>query len=581
MAATTMRVAPGMPTQIRLSETPVFSIDRISFAAALGLLWILLFIPWFVVPQRFAVFGMDLLYKHSWIGGSNLPQRGLASLDRIIGQMKGGELWLVILAALVASAFAMLAILQPRWSRFLSFGTALGGLCGLAYYATFAPNLLLYGSVGLAFIASVMILMNVERGEIEVSMGLLRRMLRIFALNIIVYILLLPHIWRRSERYEVRQARIWTSGILALAITCLPLYFALVEVVPESNVTTVGVGYYLGLLISLTLVGQLGANRIVSEEVADVGEPLAKKALRRIRRDRLTLMALFVMIVILLVSLHTAFITERLMGVTYFTSDPQRTFQPIPLACGTDPIYDDNGRIAEEPCRETHPDWRKHVLGTDDLGRDHLARLLYAGQISLSIALSGAVLSFTIGISLGVITGYYGGAVDDLLNWVMVTLNAIPGLFLLLIIRALLDTGPVTFIAVLGFISWTGTTRLVRGGTLSLREQEFVLSARASGASDLRIMFLHIVPNFLSVVIVTLTIAIGGFILIEAALSFLNFGIPPETPTWGNMLTNARTFFRNKFDLVIFPGLMILTTVLCLYLVGDGLRDAFDPTSRD
>ena len=169
MAATTMGVAPGRPTQIRLSETPVFSIDRISFAAALGLLWILLFIPWFVVPQRFAVFGMDLLYKHSWIGGSNLPQRGLASLDRIIGQMKGGELWLVILATLVASAFAMLAILQPRWSRFLSFGMALGGLCGLAYYATFAPNLLLYGSVGLAFIASVMILMNVERGEIEVS----------------------------------------------------------------------------------------------------------------------------------------------------------------------------------------------------------------------------------------------------------------------------------------------------------------------------------------------------------------------------------------------------------------------------
>ena len=581
MTATTMGSAPGRTAQFRFSETPVFSIDRISFAAALSLLWILLFIPWFVVPQRFAVFGMDLLYKRSWIGGSNLPQRGLASLDRIIGQMKGGELGLIILAALVASAFAMLAILQPRWSRFLSFGMALGGLCGLAYYATFAPNLLQYGSGGLAFIVSVMILMNMERGEIEVSAGPLRRALRIPLLNVIVYILLLPYIWRRSERYEVRQARITTSGVLALSIICLPLYFSLVEFVPESNVTTVGVGFYFGLLISLMLAAQIGVNRIVSEESADVGEPLVKKALRRIRSDRLTLIALFVMIAILLVSLHTAFITERLIGVTYFTSDPQRTFQPILLFCGSDPIYDKNGRIAEEPCRETHPNWQKHVLGTDDLGRDHLARLFYAGQISLSIGLSGALLSFTIGISFGVITGYYGGAMDDFLNWVMVTLNAIPGLYLLLIIQALLDTSPVTFIAVLGFISWTGTTRLVRGGTLSLREQEFVLSARASGASDLRIMFMHIVPNYLSVVIVTLMFAIAGFILVEAALSFLNFGIPPETPTWGNMLTNARTFFRNKFDLVLFPGLMIFITVLCLYLIGDGLRDAFDPTSRD
>ena len=111
----------------------------------------------------------------------------------------------------------------------------------------------------------------------------------------------------------------------------MPLYFSLVEFVPESNVTTVGVGFYFGLLISLTLVGQIGVNRIVSEESADVGEPLVKKALRRIRGDRLTLIALFVMIAILLISLHTAFITERLIGVTYFTSDPQRTFQPIPL----------------------------------------------------------------------------------------------------------------------------------------------------------------------------------------------------------------------------------------------------------
>ena len=571
----------GQTAQIRLGEIPVFLIDRISFAFALALLWTLLFIPWFVVPQRFAVFGMDLLYQRSWIGGSNLPQRGLASLDRIIGQMKGGEISLVLLAAMIASIFALLSISQPRWSRWLSFGTALGGLIGLTYYVTFSPDLLLYGCGALLFLSSVLILLNLERGEIEIEATMLRRVLRIPILNILLYVLLVPVIWRKSDRYEVRQARIWTSAVILLTFVCIPLYFVLAAVAIKSNVTTYGVGYFMGLLISLVFVIQLVASRVVAEETADVGEPLFKKALRRIRGDRLTLLALLIMVIILLVSLHTAFMTERLMGVTYFTSDPERTFQPIPIACGTSPKIDENGRVVAEPCREAHPDWRKHVLGTDELGRDHLARLLYAGQISLSIGLSAAFLSFTIGISLGVITGFYGGVVDDFVNWVIVTLNAIPGLYLLLIIQALLDTGPVVFIGVLGFIGWTGTTRLVRGGTLSLREQEYVLSARASGASDLRIMFLHIVPNYLSVVIITLMFAIGGIILVEAALSFLNFGIPPETPTWGNMLTNARTFFRNKFDLVLLPGLMIFVTVLCLYLIGDGLRDAFDPTSRD
>ena len=581
MAVSETSSRSSQTAQIRLGEIPVFLIDRISFAFALALIWTLLFIPWFVVPQRFAVFGMDLLYQRSWIGGSNLPQRGLASLDRIIGQMKGGEISLVLLAAMVASIFALLSISQPRWSRWLSFGTALGGLIGLTYYVTFSPDLLLYGCGALLFLSSVLILLNLERGEIEIEAMMLRRALRIPILNILLYVLLIPVIWRKSDRYEVQQARIWTSAVILLTFVCIPLYFVLAAVAIKSNVTTYGVGYFMGLLISLVFVTQLVASRVVAEETADVGEPLFKKALRRIRGDRLTLLALLIMVIILLVSLHTAFMTERLMGVTYFTSDPERTFQPIPIACGTGPEIDENGRVVAEPCREAHPDWQKHVLGTDELGRDHLARLLYAGQISLSIGLSAAFLSFTIGISLGVITGFYGGVVDDFVNWVIVTLNAIPGLYLLLIIQALLDTGPIVFIGVLGFIGWTGTTRLVRGGTLSLREQEYVLSARASGASDLRIMFLHIVPNYLSVVIITLMFAIGGIILVEAALSFLNFGIPPETPTWGNMLTNARTFFRNKFDLVLLPGLMIFVTVLCLYLIGDGLRDAFDPTSRD
>ncbi len=558
-----------------------FTIDRISLLAALLLLWSFLVAPFFVIPQRFAVFGMDLLHGHSWIGGSNLPQRGLASIDRIIGQMRGGELGLLLAAGILGLFCAILAVLFPRWSQRISIGILCAGWLGLAYYVSFAPDLLLNGSVLLFIVGSVLIIMNLERGEIELTEGILRRSLRVLGLNLLVYSLLLPIIWRPNERYEVRQARLWTTGTIVIAILCLPLYFLMNSIQIDSNVTTIGVGYYLGLLVSLLFIVQALVSRVTGKEAADVGEPLLKKALRRVRRDRLTISALFVIAIIFVISIHTSFITERLMGVTYFTSSPQTAFQPIVSFCGNSPGFNDQGLINEQPCREEHPDWNRHLLGTDELGRDHLARLLYAGQISLTIGISSAFLSFTIGISLGVYTGYYGGIVDDVVNWVIITLNSIPGLLLLILIAALFKPSALVLIGVLAFLSWTGTTRLVRGSTLSLREQEYVLSARASGASDLRIMFLHIVPNLLSIVIVTLTISIGGFILVEAALSFLNYGIPPETPTWGNMLTNAINFFRNKIDLATIPGVMITVTVLCLYLIGDGLRDAFDPTSRD
>jgi peptide/nickel transport system permease protein len=219
-----------------------------------------------------------------------------------------------------------------------------------------------------------------------------------------------------------------------------------------------------------------------------------------------------------------------------------------------------------------------HILGTDDIGRDQLARLLYAGQVSLGIAFIGAGLSISIGVVLGVITGFYGGAVDDFINWIIATLNSIPGLFLLLIISAIYRPGPEALIIVLGLLGWTFTTRLVRGETLSLRERDFIVSARSIGASDRRIMLLHIIPNVFSVTIVNLAITIGNLILLESALSFLGVGIQPPTPTWGNMLTNAQSFFRTGPHLVIFPGLLIVITVLCLYVIGDGLRDAFDPT---
>lgn len=282
------------------------------------------------------------------------------------------------------------------------------------------------------------------------------------------------------------------------------------------------------------------------------GESLTTVALRRLRRDKLTLLAIAVLLTLTLLSICAPVISSAL-GVSFSETNVQQKFLPF----GTP----------------------GHILGTDDLGRDHLARLLYAGQVSLSIGFVAALLSIFIGVSLGIVTGFYGGIVDDLVNWVIATLSSIPSLFLLLIISAVLSPGPATLVIVLGFLGWTTTTRLVRGETLSLREREFIVSARAIGASPIRIMFSHILPNLFSVIVVTLAIDIGTLILVEAALSFLGLGVKPPTPTWGNMLTNAQTFFTQGPHLVIMPGLLIFITVLCLYIIGDGIRDAFDPTA--
>ncbi|MBZ0275129.1 MAG: ABC transporter permease [Anaerolineae bacterium] len=301
----------------------------------------------------------------------------------------------------------------------------------------------------------------------------------------------------------------------------------------------------------------------VKEEVK-VGESLTTLALRRLRRDWLTMIALAIVLLMAILSFSAPLI-ERALGVSYTRTDVTHAFLPL-NAPG-------------------------HILGTDDLGRDHLARLLYAGQVSLGIAFSAAILSLTIGVVLGIITGYYGGMVDDFIVWFITTINSIPSLFLLLIVSAVILQnsnlsgtifgGPFALVLILGLLGWTGTTRLVRGQTLSIREQEYIISARASGASPWRIMLVHILPNLFSVVVITLAIDIGVLILVEAGLSFLGFGVKPPTPSWGNMLTGAQTFFNKGIHLVIIPGLFIVITVLCLYVIGDGVRDAFDPTTVD
>lgn len=301
--------------------------------------------------------------------------------------------------------------------------------------------------------------------------------------------------------------------------------------------------------------GVLDDQGVVSLEGAQEikGQSLYTKALYRLGRDYLTLSMLFLLLLLVLFALSAPLI-ESTLNVSYRSTSDQ-VFLPI-----------DSG---------------KYFLGTDDLGRDQLARLAYAGRISMSIALAAAILSLVIGVSVGIVTGFYGGVVDDIIMWFITTLNSIPQLFLLLIVAAVLRPGPETLILILGLLGWTGTTRLVRGETLALREREFVVSARSIGASDLRIMFMHIFPNLISIVVVTLAIDIGVLLLIEASLSYLGLGVQPPTPTWGNMLTNAQTFFVRGSHLVVFPGLLISIMVLAMYIIGDGIRDALDPRTND
>ncbi|MEQ8674364.1 MAG: ABC transporter permease [Aggregatilineales bacterium] len=282
---------------------------------------------------------------------------------------------------------------------------------------------------------------------------------------------------------------------------------------------------------------------------------LLQKALWRIWHDRLTMVALTVLGIMTLMAVFAPFITSEVLQVDY-------------LEINLENNYADLGSPG-------------HLLGTDEMGRDHLARLLYGGRISLGIGFSAAIMSLSIGIIIGVITGYYGGIVDDIIIWFITTLNSIPQLFLLLIIAAMLSPSPGSLVLVLGALGWTGATRIVRGETFSLKNQEFVIAARAVGASDIRIMFVHIVPNIISLLVISLALGIGGLILTESALSFLGFGVKAPYPTWGNMLSGGLDMIRRAPHLLYSPGLLIFVTVLCLYIIGDGLRDAFDPKQAD
>jgi peptide/nickel transport system permease protein len=219
-------------------------------------------------------------------------------------------------------------------------------------------------------------------------------------------------------------------------------------------------------------------------------------------------------------------------------------------------------------------------LGTDELGRDNLTRLLYAGRVSLLIGFMIALVSLVVGVPLGLVAGFYGRFVDDAINAFIQVLQNIPSLFLLIILSVTFRPDVTTLAIIIGLTGWTGTARLVRGQTLSVSRRDYIDAARVLGASDARILFQHILPNLISVVTVVAGFEIAAGILAESGLSYLGLGVQPPTASWGNMLQNSLDYVTRAPWLVAAPGIMIFLTVLAIFLVADGLRDAFDPRMK-
>ena len=228
------------------------------------------------------------------------------------------------------------------------------------------------------------------------------------------------------------------------------------------------------------------------------------------------------------------------------------------------------------------PPSAKHWLGTDDLGRDELSRMMYGGQSSLIVVFASAVVSMIIGVIYGAVSGYIGGFLDNILMRVIDILLAIPVLLLLILLVSMFRPSESLLIIVLAATGWFGTARLIRGEALSLRNREYVDAVKALGGSDGRIVFRHILPNAIGAITVTAAFQIGGTILTLAGLSFLGLGVPPPTPNWGSMLSGAATnyIYQNYWWLIYPPGIAILVTTIAFFLIGNALRDAFDMRLR-
>jgi len=305
--------------------------------------------------------------------------------------------------------------------------------------------------------------------------------------------------------------------------------------------------------------------QLAAEAAYAQGPPQSVRVLlwRRFLRHRLALASLLVLVLLAAITLAAPLI-EAVLGLDANRVDLLARFAPPSAA---------------------------HPLGTDELGRDLLLRLLYGGQVSLAVGLAAALGAAVIGTALGLLAGYYGGTLDALLMRLADSVIALPLLPLLIVLVAVdltklgLPEGLATsenvslyrIVILIALVGWTTVARLVRGATLSMRTREFVRAAEALGAGAPRVMLVHILPNVVSPIIVATTLSVGNVILLESVLSFLGLGIQPPIPSWGNMLTGAQELIWTAPALAVWPGALIFVTVIAFNFLGDGLQDALDP----
>jgi ABC-type dipeptide/oligopeptide/nickel transport system permease subunit len=278
-------------------------------------------------------------------------------------------------------------------------------------------------------------------------------------------------------------------------------------------------------------------------------------AMRRFRRNKMAMTGLFVLLLMIVMALGADVIASQ---ITHFEPQEQALLSAY-------------AGIGESG----------YLLGADNLGRDTATRLVYGARVSLGVAGLAIIFAVTIGAAVGLAAGFYGGWVDSILMRFVDIMLSIPTLFLLLLITTLWRVGPVLLALVIAAVAWVTLSRLVRGEVMAVKNREYVEAARVVGVGDFRVMWRHILPNVAPVMIVWASLTVPALILVEAALSFLGLGVQPPTPSWGNMLSGARTFWAHSVTLVVLPGLAIYITVFAINLMGNGLRDALDPRVTD
>jgi peptide/nickel transport system permease protein len=300
----------------------------------------------------------------------------------------------------------------------------------------------------------------------------------------------------------------------------------------------------------------------IAGPVSRKGKSYWGEAWERLRANRVGMVAGSVVLLMVVIALAAPLVATYVVHHTSYTIDLSATFSP------------------------PNP---HHLLGTDEDGRDTLVRLMYGAQVTLTVAFLSVAVSVLVGGTVGLVAGFYGGWTDNLLMRLVDVLLSIPAIYLLILLTILqpkigpihLSTSdPLSLAVIIAVVGWGGISRLVRGEVLSVKNRDFIIAARSIGASDVRLLLRHILPNVLAVMIVAASLNVGAIIITESVLDFIGLGIQPPTASWGNMLTNSQTYFYHSIWLVLLPGALIFITVLAMNLLGNAMRDAFDPRLR-